>query len=504
MDMASNNVCRHLCKARQEEDRLGMLSDDVLLLILGRVDLLTAARTCTLSTRWRNLPWLLPEINLHVRDFLPAPRADYPTDPTHWIDFYSQIPAQHIDQSMASLARAARSFLRIKRSNTVARMSVEMYLGGNYSHDIGLLVHGAIDNGMVKELNLTIADDKAPNACKDADMLQKAQDVNSFLGTYPNMLPCLTRLQLYNLHFVEGDIHHILFDCCKQLQHLSLDHCDAGNCSVWQINAPNSSLRVLEIYYSCLKRLDLLCLPKLEQLRLDMWVHYEPPLRFGSVPSLKELFLLSDAKLEQPEFSLSQLLNGATSIHTLNLNFQGEKLWIQPEREQLRYAFKKLRKLSIHGISVEFDLLFTMNLLEAAPTVEIFDIEMFEHSCVKPYWLSVGAQRVQPSWKMPCFTSCSKWQLRELQVANFSTLVGHYMSFVRAVMDHAPNLETVLFKELRRCKDCDKMAAVPPRVGGMFPRGKDEQETIVKQLRDNRVSSSPQIIFRSIVSTVVF
>jgi hypothetical protein len=71
-------------------------------------------------------------------------------------------------------------------------------------------------------------------------------------------------------------------------------------------------------------------------------------------------------------------------------------------------------------------------------------------------------------------------------------------------MDHAPNLETVLFKESRRCKDCDKIAAVPPRVGGMFPRSKDEQETIVKQLRDNRVSSSPQIIFRSIVSTVVF
>lgn len=48
------------------------------------------------------------------------------------------------------------------------------------------------------------------------------------------------------------------------------------------------------------------------------------------------------------------------------------------------------------------------------------------------------------------------------------------------------------------------MAALPPRVGGMFPRGKDEQETVAKQLRDNRVSSSAQIIFRSMVSTVVF
>jgi hypothetical protein len=205
-------------------------------------------------------------------------------------------------------------------------MSVEMYLGSIYSHDIGPLLHDAIENSMVKELDLTIADDKAPKACTDTDMLQKARNVDGFFSTYPNILPCLTRLQLYNVRFAEGDIHHILFDCCKQLQDLSLDNCDAGDCSVWQINAPNSSLRVLKIYYSCLKRLEVLCLPKLEQLRWEIWEHNEPPLRFGSVPSLKELFLLSAAKLEQPEFSLSELLKGATNIHTLTLNFQGEKV----------------------------------------------------------------------------------------------------------------------------------------------------------------------------------
>lgn len=502
--MESNNVCHSRCKAPHEEDRLGALTDDVLLLILARVDLATAARTCTLSARWRNLPWLLPELNLHVRDFLRAPRPDYPSDATLRSDFYSRIPAPHMDQSMASLARAVRSFLRIKHRNTVARMSLEMYLGRNYSHDIGLLVRDAIDNGIVKKLDLTIADDKAPNACKDVDMLQKARNLDRFFNTYPGMLPCLTRLVLYNLRFAEWDIHHILFDCCKQLQHLSLDHCDAGDCSVWQINAPNSSLRVLEIYYSCLKRLEVLCLPKLEQLRWEIWMHYEPPLRFGSVPSLKELYLLSDAKLEQPEFSLSQLLDGSTDIHTLTLNFQGEKLWIQPERKQLRPAFNKLRKLSIHGVYVEFDLLFAINLLAAAPIVEMFDIGMFEHPCMKPYWSRVGAQRVQPSWKMLGFTSCSKWQLRELHVINFSPLVGHHMSFVRAVMHHAPNLKRVLLEEGEQCNDCAGMAALPPRVGGMFPRGKDEQETVAKQLRDNRVSSSAQIIFRSMVSTVVF
>jgi hypothetical protein len=78
------------------------------------------------------------------------------------------------------------------------------------------------------------------------------------------------------------------------------------------------------------------------------------------------------------------------------------------------------------------------------------------------------------------------------------------MSFIRAVMDHASNLKTVLLKEVGQCKDCDGMLSLPPKVGGMFPRGKDEQETVTKQLRDNRLSSSAQIIFRSIVSTAVF
>ena len=74
---------------------------------------------------------------------------------------------------------------------------------------------------------------------------------------------------------------------------------DVGDCSVWQINAPNSTLRVLEIYYSYLKRLEVLCLPKLEKLHWEMWVHYEPPLCLGSVPSLVELCQIGRASCRE-------------------------------------------------------------------------------------------------------------------------------------------------------------------------------------------------------------
>uniref|UniRef100_A0A453DHA7 F-box/LRR-repeat protein 15/At3g58940/PEG3-like LRR domain-containing protein n=1 Tax=Aegilops tauschii subsp. strangulata TaxID=200361 RepID=A0A453DHA7_AEGTS len=183
-------------------------------------------------------------------------------------------------------------------------------------------------------------------------MLQKARDVDGFFSAYPNMLPCLTRLQLYNLRFAEGDIHNVIFDCCKQLQHLSLDHCDAGDCSVWQIDAPNSSLRVLEVRYSYLKRLKVLCLPKLERLSWQAWMHCEAPLHFGSVPSLKELFLLCGAHLDHSGFSLSQLLDGATEIDTLTLNFQGEKLREKNRRKGPYHAFyfEKDESMYIWGV----------------------------------------------------------------------------------------------------------------------------------------------------------
>lgn len=54
---------------------------------------------------------------------------------------------------------------------------------------------------------------------------------------------------------------------------------------------------------------------------------------------------------------------------------------MQPEGKQLCTAFDNLKKLSLRGIFMEFDLFWTLNLIEAAPFVEIFDVEMFEHPC---------------------------------------------------------------------------------------------------------------------------
>lgn len=114
---------------------------------------------------------------------------------------------------------------------------------------------------MVKDLELAILTEKEPKDSKHEVMVQQAQDVDEFFSAFPRVLRCLTRLHLHNVRFAGRDMNHLLFDCCKQLLHLSLNHCDTGDYSVWKIHAPDSNLRVLEVYFSRFKRAEVLCLP---------------------------------------------------------------------------------------------------------------------------------------------------------------------------------------------------------------------------------------------------
>jgi hypothetical protein len=49
---------------------------------------------------------------------------------------------------------------------------------------------------------------------------------------------------------------------------------------------------------------------------------------------------------------------------------------LQPEIEELRTAFKKLKNLSVCGIFVEFDILWTTAFLVAAPSIEKLRIQV--------------------------------------------------------------------------------------------------------------------------------
>ncbi|KQK14913.1 uncharacterized protein LOC100835893 [Brachypodium distachyon] len=467
----------------EDEDGLSALMDDILLAILGRVDITTAARTSALSTRWKHLPWLLRELIIDVKDFLPVPQP-------------KPIDAAHMDQAMSSLTRATKSFLAIPRTEcAITKLQLKLYLINNYSCDIGPLVSEIIDMGILKDLDLAILDEKEIADCTDEQMLQQAGAVNGFFSAYPSVLNCLRRLSLYNLCFAEWDINHHLFDCCKELQHLTLSNCDEGMPSVWKIDAPDSKLRVLELEFCWLRRLEVVCLPKLEKLCWDTWLCLYSPVKFDVAPSLKELYLTSVKAEGQKGFILSKVLRGTRSIQTIKLDFQGESIWIQPEGKQFCAAFSNLRKLSLHGIFVEFDLLWTIVFLEAVPRLEIFDIEVWEHPCQIEEERSYPMERVNPSWKLSELTSSCNSCLKELQIIGFKPL-EQQLTFIKAVMKRAPNLGTVVLKYDDPCKDCEAIGIFPPRPSKecIFPMNKDKQDMVVKLIRDG-VSSPAQIIF---------
>uniref|UniRef100_A0ACD5WFZ5 Uncharacterized protein n=1 Tax=Avena sativa TaxID=4498 RepID=A0ACD5WFZ5_AVESA len=460
----------------EDEDRLSALPDDILLSILGRVGLRAAASTCVLSTRWTHLPWLLPELSIDVKEFLSGPCRD---------------PAEENDmeQAMASLEKAARSFLaKPRKGSSILRLRLQLYLINTSLCEVGPLVGGAVNNGLLKDLDLTVLDEVDLLDRSDDDMRQRAQDIDTFFHAYPSVLHCLTKLSLQNASFDKLDLHHVLFDCCRQLKYLSLCCCHTGTYSVFKIDAPNSQLCDLEMERCNFERIELVCLPKLEKLICTTWVSQHVPVTLGFVPSLVELELSCGKIYDRRPFKLSELLHGTTSIHTLTLDFQGENIWLQPEMEELRAAFNNLKELNVCGIFVEFDILWTTAFLVAAPSIEKLHIRVWHHVCDMEFREGCFGDRRTPQWEMRCNGSENRL-LKELEIGGFRAIEQQF-TFIRSVLERSPNLQRIILRGDDLCDDCDALDA------SLFPLKfpeHDEEEMVVKRIRGGIFS--PEIIF---------
>ncbi|XBI86236.1 hypothetical protein VPH35_094238 [Triticum aestivum] len=175
-------------------------------------------------------------------------------------------------------------------------------------------------------------------------------------------------------------------------------------------------------------------------------------------------------------------------------------IWLQPEIKQLTSAFRKLRKLLILGVFVEFDLLWTTTFLEAAPSIEMLHIEVCEHACElgdENDESGIFAERINPLWELD-FHASKNMLLRELHIAHFRPL-EQQLTFIRAILERAPNLQTVMLnKDGEICNECDAMALdVPPSASARpaFPRTNEEQDSVVRWVIDGTFFSG-QIYFR--------
>ncbi|CAD6216828.1 unnamed protein product [Miscanthus lutarioriparius] len=165
-----------ILQQQTEEDMISELVDDILLLILENVNLTTSVRAGVLSTRWRHLPWLLRQLSIHIKDFLREPYDhDHPA-------------VDDIEKALSSLTEAVRSMLAPTcRKSVITKLCISFFVTSGYSNEVGHLVNEAIENGIVKDIELTCGVQMMPTTLSEEDMANHADGVIIFFRNYPNI-----------------------------------------------------------------------------------------------------------------------------------------------------------------------------------------------------------------------------------------------------------------------------------------------------------------------------
>uniref|UniRef100_A0A8R7UWV1 F-box domain-containing protein n=2 Tax=Triticum urartu TaxID=4572 RepID=A0A8R7UWV1_TRIUA len=337
-----------------EDDRLSILPDDVLLNIVERLDIADATRTTILSRRWKQIPAMLSKVVIMAGSF----------EPKHTT---SKLTSDDIIRFNSTMLEATRSILerRARTLYTIHLLRMQFYLGDE-SIFIGQTVANTIATQKVASVEFTILT-KVRKNCTNNDLLTYGRQFMSFFDSCPNTFGCLARLRLENLRLGESDFPKI-FSICKQLEFLFLYECDMGIKSLLEVEHPQ--LGELVIASGCLERVHLKWAPKLTILKFNVFRTKDDPFCLGYVPLLQTVSIINTAFSWHKMLKLSELLR-KTAISNLHLNFKSEKIWVKLEgRRQLLPVFHKLRIVNLLNISEECDLSWTMFLLQGAPNLK--------------------------------------------------------------------------------------------------------------------------------------
>jgi hypothetical protein len=105
--------------------------------------------------------------------------------------------------------------------------------------------------------------------------------------------------------------------------------------------------------------------------------------------------------------------------------------------------------------------------------------QVWEHICdVDDKSRHLYTQRRTPQWEMH-FDGPKNRFLKELEIAGFRSQEQQF-TFIRFMLEQAPNLQTIILKGDERCESCDACVTTRP---SKFPK-KDEQEMVVRRIQD--------------------
>lgn len=265
------------------------------------------------------------------------------------------------------MVEATRSILGSRTANlyTIDLLRLQFYLG-----DDSILIGKAVSNTMATQkvclAEFTVMTKKDRTRCTHEEKLAYGRQLRSFIYACPNAFSGLTRLKLENL-ISETDFPKI-FSTCTRLEFLRLHGCGMGMFSLLEVEHP--LLSELEIADCSFEEVYLKWLPKITLLTFSDWISQHDPVTFGYVPLLQSMSINNTGLRHHKMLKLSELL-GNTTISDLHLNFQSEKIWVEPEGpKELYQVFHKLRIVDLVNISEDCELNWTIFILQGAPSLE--------------------------------------------------------------------------------------------------------------------------------------
>lgn len=259
------------------------------------------------------------------------------------------------DQVMAAYTDAVKRLLLPNiQERTIRSMKLVFFLTSDpyLLRRIGDLVGGANDeSGRTETLEFVIlAHVDALSVFSEEEKLLFGHRFMSFFVACPRTFGCLTRLTLENLTFSGAtDDVLALVRTCKKLRFLALRYCDLGKTSTLAME--HSELLVLRIEYCSFNRVDLIQVPKLEQVCCDTWSGDNPPVTFGHVPRLHNICFATDCLEGQEAIVLSEWLSNAKNLSRLYLNFRDQMVGL--------FILHLRAEFFTYGGSLKFAFLYT-------------------------------------------------------------------------------------------------------------------------------------------------
>ncbi|EMS46685.1 hypothetical protein TRIUR3_32592 [Triticum urartu] len=434
-----------------------------------------AFRAGAFSRRWRNLPRRLSLLHLDVRQF---------GRDTSTVDLGAMSPAVETMLAftglMSSAVEAMQAFtgalLRsLSASPPPVTLSLCFFPVTNLT-SIGRAVEDVVTRGETKYLEFHI---RAP----DGHSRLARHEFMSFSRACPVAFRWLTMLTFDNIAFDDSDIPDLI-SACDRLRHLTLSSCSLVEFySPLEIHTPCSRLQKLFfIDFDC-RWIALMTLPRLTELRCQSWRSENPrPVRFGQVPELRRVSLISRATPCHAPLALSECIQWTPgNLSNLHLDFVSGMIWIQMEHpKQLTAKFRNLTNVELFGIFPKYDLSWTIFFLEAAPALQNFRLSREGHLCTD------YAIKTNVVWKPS--KNFKHLNLKLLRMSGFED-EDKVANYIRLVMKRTVWLKRIELHGENPCKKCDAIDPTSRR-----PHVDEARRRRIKEKLTHKSSSSVEII----------